>query len=671
MRNSLSNQLMPRSLKHGSAIEAEHLQRNLRFRTMHSEGASPDSPTHQEIIVQCESRPISPVEETVKSSTDKKSSPVRWGYLVPRFILLTIFWAMLTFGLDPMLRFGFSTGAGATLGTTVGIDKVQADLFAPSLKIERIQIADRDNPKKNALEVDQIAITLDRNAFLRKKFVADQVVISGVNWNSDSTLVISDKKNEQKQDSRWAFPFRLGAKKLAGAATQSGTQLFEELLTQAVSPYDPRDLETIQLTKIKDEQWQSRFDLYRNSADEYKQRIEKLKKQIDRSKKGNPLDNINQYAQIANEVDALIAQGKQLKREFTQLGNIARNDMAELDAARVRDYNKLREQIASLPVNAEQLTQTILGPETRRQFAEIAQWIQFVQKMMNVASQDYKPERTYGRTISFNHSDRLPSFLIREFRLSGVATSNTQPVPFTGLMKNITHAPKQFGKPMQYEMKISHQGGVHLRGVVDLTGDVPVFTLNGKIESFEFPIQKLADHEQLQFSLVTGKMQGLIQLKLLGDKIDATLSWNQSDLNFLVDGNMQLEQRELTKLGFSPVSAVDLLKRSVEGINGIHGEVSMSGSLKSPAIELRSDIGKIIANRLQDEFRKEALLRRDEARLLAEQQIDQQMQKLTTKIEQEYKTVLAELNVNENLAKNLVEKVAIRPASGILNRLFR
>jgi len=670
MRNSLSNQLMPRSLKQDSGIEAEHLRHNLRIRTMRSKEALSEFPISKQIAASCERRPLSPFEESVKSSTEKKTSRVRWGYLIPRFILLTLFWAMLSFGLEPMLRFGFATGAAVTLGTTVGIDKVQADLFTPSLNINRIQIADRDNPKKNAIEVDQIAISLDRNAFLRKKFVANQVVISGINWNSDSTLIVSDQ-DEQKQDSRWEFPFRLEAKKLAGAATQSGTQLLEELLTQVISPYNPRDLETIQLTKIKDEQWQSRFDLYRNSAEGYKQRIEKLKKQIERSKKGNPLDNINQYAQIANEVDALIAQGKQLKREFTQLGNIARNDMAELDAARVRDYNKLREQITSLPVNAEQLTQTILGPETRRQFAEIAQWIQFVQKMMNVVSKDYKPERTYGRTISFNRSDRLPSFLIREFRLSGFATSNAQPVPFTGLLKNITHAPEQLGKPMQYEMKISHQGGVHLKGVVDLTGDDPVFTLNGKIESFEFPIQKLADHEKLRFALVTGKMQGLIKLKLLGDKIDATLSWNQSDVNFLVDGKLQLEQRELTKLGFSPISAVDLLKRSVEGINGIHGEVSVNGSLKSPSIELRSDIGKIIANRLQDEFRKEALLRRDEARLLAEQHIDQQMQKLTTKIEQEYKTVLAELNVNENLAKNLVEKVAIRPASGILNRLLR
>ena len=577
---------------------------------------------------------------------------------------------MLALGLDPVLHYGMTRGARAILGTPVGIDDLQTELFSSSMKMERIQIADRDNPKKNAVEIDHIAVVLDRNALLRKKFVANRVVVSGINWDGDSTLLVNDQQ-KQGPNSDWAFPFRLGEKKLAGTAREAGQKFLELLLDQAVSSYDPRNLDTVRLAKRKDQQWQSRFDLYRQSVAEYKQQIERLKKQIDQSKKGNPLDHINQYAQIAQQADSLIARGKQLKGDFFQLGNIARRDMAELNDARIRDYNRLREQMASLPLNPEQLSQAILGPETRRQFAELGRWIQMVQKIANLASQDYKPERTYGRTISFNRADSLPGFLIREFHLGGVATSNAQPVPFTVELKNITHAPKQLGKPMMYEINIAHRGTVELKGLVDLTRNVPTFTLNGKIESYEFPVLKLAEHGNVRVALATGKMQSLVQLKMVGEKIDASLSWNQSDINFLIDGKLQLEQRELSKLGFSPISVVDLLERSVKGIDGIHGQARIHGELASPEVEVRSDVGKIIASQLQGEFRKEILLRQDQARQIAQKQIDRQLQNLVGKIDREYHAILADLKVNENLAANLVEKVAVRPASGVLDRLFR
>ncbi|MBL4884842.1 MAG: TIGR03545 family protein [Planctomycetaceae bacterium] len=600
----------------------------------------------------------------------KKVSRVRWGYLLPRFTLLAIFWAVLTFGLNPMLRFGLTTGAGASLGTTVGIDKLKNDLFSASLKIERIQVADRDTAGENAIEIDLVEIELDRNALLRKKFVVNRASITGISWNTDSTLSLSKEKSE-KQNSPWSIPLQMGASQLADAGKQSGANFVEGLLTQILSPYNPKDFETVQMADLKEEQWKKRFADYRDFAEQTKQRVNALKRKIELSKKGNPLDNLGRFAQIAREVDELTVQGVQLKTEFSQLTNIARSDLAQLDAAKTRDFNKLRTEIASLPVNPEQLTQTILGPEIRRQFGQVTQWVQFIQQCANVASQDYEPVRGYGRTISFNQADRLPSFLIREFHVSGVASSQGQPIPFSGVLKNVTHAPKQYGKPMEYQIQLSHHGSAVLNGVIDLTGDVPRCTMNCKIESLEFPVQNIADHEKIQLALVTEKMQGIVQVTLVGDTIDATITWNQSDVHFLVNGDLELDQPELSKLGFEPISPVALLKRSLNGIDKIHGEVRIQGTIGSPSIELHSSIGEIIASRLQEEFRAEAQLRADEARLIAKKQITQRMEKLNTMMNREYRAALADLKINESLVQTLVDKVAVRPASGVLNRLFR
>ena len=505
---------------------------------------------------------------------------------------------------------------------------------------------------------------------LRRKFVVDRATVSGISWNTDSTLIPATDSVEKK-DSRWAIPFQFGVGKLTEAGKKAGGDFVEDLVSELLSPYDPREFESVQLADVKEDQWNSRLKEYRDSAEQYKQRIKILKQKIEDSKKGNPLDNIGKYAQIAREVDELTSQGLQLKREFSELGNVARTDLAELDAAKTRDFNKLKTEISSLPLNPEQLTQTILGPEMRRQFGQVAQWVQFIQKCMNVATQDYNPERGYGRTISFNHSDRLPSFLIREFHVSGVASSQGQPIPFSGVLKNVTHAPKQYGKPMEYQIQLSHHGSAVLNGVIDLTGDVPRCTMNCKIESREFPVQNIADHEKIQLALVTEKMQGIVQVTLVGDTIDATITWNQSDVHFLVNGDLELDQPELSKLGFEPISPVALLKRSLNGIDKIHGEVRIQGTIGSPSIELHSSIGEIIASRLQEEFRAEAQLRADEARLIAKKQITQRMEKLNTMMNREYRAALADLKINESLVQTLVDKVAVRPASGVLNRLFR
>ncbi|HCS55410.1 MAG TPA: hypothetical protein DIW81_28135 [Planctomycetaceae bacterium] len=606
--------------------------------------------------------------ETTRKKRNSFHTGVRWGYLVPRLTLAVLCWAMITFGFEPLLHLTITQSSSAALQTVVGIQQLNSNFFKTNLELNQIEIGSKDRPGTNAVEIGQVQVQLNRDALLRKKFIVEYADIKQIRWNTESTL---DFKKVETEAGGWSIPFGEQAEVIGGYAQRAGQSFLQSLLEQTLETYDPNKLETIQLAKLKENYWKNRFQSYQNQSTQLKAEIDILKKQLEEAKRGNPLNKLNDFAQIARKVDELVNESKRLKTEFQVLPQQVRIDLMELDAAKDRDFEQLRKKIESIPLNANDLTVAIVGPEAARQFEELSAWIPFVQKCMAVATEDYQPERQLGRTIDFDTSDALPAFLIRKINLDGIANLNRKPILFTGNFQDITHNQRQYGKPMNYHFEIEHQGQYIVSGKWDQTTSTPQFEFLCHVTTDQFPTQKLAEHDKINIALQAKQLVADFHVVTSGPNMQAKLKWKQNDVEFDVVSPVQLTSTTLSRLDVRPFSPTDLLISAFSSINEIEGEVQISGPIKSPAIQVHSEIGQKIVSGLQQSIQKELDLRQSEAFSLAQREIDTQIKKFNVRLNDQYQSLLSELNVNERLANGMIENVAIRPASGIFDRLIR
>jgi len=608
--------------------------------------------------------------ETLKPEMPRqKSIAVRWGYLAPRLVAACLCWAVVTFGFEPLLHWSITASTGAALGTTVGVDQLESGFFNTHLNLDRIQIASKDEPGVNAVEIAAINVQLNRDALLRKKFVIDYATIEDVRVNTASTLDFSSTAVEGEE---WSFPFRTQVGVLSEFARGAADSFFDALLSKAIDTYNPDQLETVQLAEQKKHFWQDRFNAYRQQSEYLKRSIDSVKAEIETIKKSNnPLEQIERSARLARQVDELIAESKRLKEEFMVLPQQARVDLQELEAARDRDLASIRSQIDAIPLSADELTAAIVGPQAKRQFEELATWLGFVQRCVAVATEDYEPERQTGRTIDFDTASDIPHFLLRRLDVNGMANLNRREAIFSGQLCNVTPAARKFPQPLTYHFELAHEGNYIIDGQCDFSQSPPVFDLVGHMTTANVPVQSISRSEKFKLEAHTGELIADLRFRLAGDDIQATVNWRQNDVRFDVDSSVKVQPTLLAERGMQPFAPVDLLAKALGAVKQFEGEVRLSGSIRSPRIEMQSDVGRHIVAGLQQGFQRELQLRKLEFTQLAQNEIELQTQSLTKEIDGKYQQLLSELRVNESLANGLLERVAVRPASGVLKSIFR
>ena len=618
----------------------------------------------------CSSKPAA-AEKGSKGRFCKAAGQVRWSYLYPRFALVGLFCAGCVFGLEPLGHLLFTRGATALLQTPVGVDQLALQVYHPVIDMNRVQIADRDAPGRNAVEMNRVQVSFDRTALLKKKFIVNQATVSGIRWDTASTL---SPLPEEEAAEGWGNPFSEQAKRLAGMAAQGGGRLLQTLLEGALDELDPEILETVRLANAKESQWKARYEGYRMRAEKFHADVERLESQIEQIKRGNPLDHLERYVDIGREVDRLLAEGEQLKRELTGLTSVARVDIAELDEARKRDIARIEQGIDSIPLNSDELMVTLVGPETARQLEELAAWIGFFRKCSSIATDDYEPERGTGVFVDFDRSTNLPTYLLRQFDVDGIALVDGQDCPFQGTICDLTPSVKSYDRPARFELQVGYHGDCRMTGVCDFRGEEPQIAVTGLWNSAEAGEQTLANLQGRQLELRSGTLAGKFNLTLTGEQLDGKIWLQQSDVDIHLANKAEPAAENTSSLKSSLAAAWspdDILNEGFAGIESLQTQIDLSGSVRQPRIAIQSDVGDTLRNGLQQALATRMQASREQLAGLANQQIDQRMQEFTLQIDKEYRGLLADLKVDQDLAQRLLDQTAVRPTSGVLNRIFR
>src|SRR5262245_38141297 len=109
---------------------------------------------------------------------------MRWGYIIPRAVLLAGIWVFFAFAFDPLLKRELISIGEDAAAAKVDVAGVRTTLFPPRLAVERLRIANHKQPGTNLVEFDALTLNVAGGPLLKKLYIVNEGTLSGLRWGT-------------------------------------------------------------------------------------------------------------------------------------------------------------------------------------------------------------------------------------------------------------------------------------------------------------------------------------------------------------------------------------------------------------------------------------------------------------------------------------------------------
>ena len=577
---------------------------------------------------------------------------MRWGYLIPRALLLIGLWAFFAFGFDPTLRVVAVISAEKGVGAKVDIGSVKTSSSPLGISISHVQIANRNAPGTNLIEFDELSLELSAEGLARKSLIVDDGELTGLRWGTpraDSGLLpeTSDEQAKREKEAESAAENQSG---IASDLESRAANLFGGITGNAQQLLDPNQFESVRMGTELEKKWEANFTQLEFQAKELKAEIDDIER-LSKTGDGNKLERLDAYRKAIGEAQDSLKRIKQLKGDVDDEKQQSRSDFANFNAARDRDLAKIRQEVNLFKADPQELAEVLLGPELNRRATEILTWTKWARDHYQQSVNGSAPKRMRGEVIEFEQQAALPRLLIKNLKISGKGGSAENPFEFSGDLTGVTSAPELLGEPAVLQLNAEGPATVDLRVVFDYTHPdaEPTHTLVLSYSSELVPDLKLGDEKSFALDVGAKKLTCQAHLKLVGETIDGELEFaeQQTTIKAALAG----------KLAAWPQPAKQSMQDAFAAIQEVHGTLGLSGRLTKPKFAIQSNLGE----QLVAGFNAALSHQLDQGRELLASQLNDQAAKQTDRLKdlfrQKSQSLSSQLNVNENQVNQLMQQL--------------
>ena len=230
------------------------------------------------------------------------------------------------------------------------IEQVDFKFLDSSLKIKKIEIANKDDYMKNLVDIGSITLDFDLNQLLRKRFVADELSVLDVNSGTDrktsgelppakAKKIKKDKEKAAKKASESKLGKVLAEKKevAANSLQENITGLFNSLNPETLMNNFYSQLQTPELSKQVQEQipqivtkWQSKPAEVQKTVDELSKSVNDIMAFDYGSVQNNPM----KIKEFIETIDSTKKNIEKVKSDANGVLKSFNSDLAEADGLR-------------------------------------------------------------------------------------------------------------------------------------------------------------------------------------------------------------------------------------------------------------------------------------------------------------------------------------------------
>ena len=580
---------------------------------------------------------------------------MRWSYLIPRLIIVGLIWAFFAFGFDPALRYGATQTLQSVTGAKADIRQLTTGFFPPRMSIDGVALASARKPGTNLVQFDRMNLRLAGQPLLRRCYVVDEAVVTGVRFNTSR----NDSGQLEYQEEHSGGP--LIPPWLAEKLKNAGDEWLEEFTQQAKGQLDPNLLESYRVGNEVYVKWDNRFKDINARVRTTKAEVESLKQQIELAKSGDTVQQIERYLQIAQRADLLSRQSRSMISEFNRtIGPEIKQDFARLDQAQKNDRANVAHTISLLKPDPRRITESLIGEQMYLQLQHMLTWVETLRAYQGQFATP-EPERHRGRDFAFEILNPTPGMLCKKMLIDGELMLGDVPTPFQAVLTDVTSDPKLHGRPAMLQVSTAGETPVEVVVRHDATTDIAQTHL-----AAEF-----TDRSKQQLS--AGRAGGDQLLASISDMHwKARLTVVQNQISGQVDVASRFGDAELKTTSTAAATLAGLTERTLGGISTVNATLTLNGPVARPDISVTSDLGPQIVSGFQASF--QAFVPEMQAQLgaVVEKFVAQKKQDLIAELGGRHSELLAD---NEKLLATLGEaqKIATDLRSGKVdpNRVFR
>ncbi|MEP3480424.1 MAG: TIGR03545 family protein [Fuerstiella sp.] len=552
---------------------------------------------------------------------------MRWGYLIPRIIILAIVWAFFAFGFDPLIRRGATSSLQSITGAKVDIADVTTGFFPPRVNVDQVALASVSKPGSNLVEFQTASFHLAGQPLMHRNYVVDEATITGVRFQTSRN---DNGQLEIDEDSESSGP--VVPEWLQDKVKNLGDEWLEQFTDQAKSQLDPNRLETYQVGNQLYVKWDRRFEEVNLAISTTKQRAERLQQQIKAAKQAEPVQQIQLYLQIAQDADILLKDSQAFVTTLkTNVPAEVRQDFVKLDQAQQNDRQMVASTIQNLKPDSGRITESLIGEEMYLQLQHLLSWVDTIQGYQEQLKAPAEPERSGGRSIEFPILNPTPKVLCRKLLMDGELMLGDFPTPFRAVLTDVTSDPKLHGKPAILQVQTAGVRPVHLVIRHDATSDIAVTDLSADFvdETEHVVAAGKPDAEQLTASLTN-----------LHWKANVTLIEGQ------IDGRVEMRS-DFGKSQFQTarpyaVSLASVAEQTLQSIHTVNAVIDLKGSALKPDVSMTSDLGSQVANGFQTAFQAQLPAMKQQALAMVTDYAVEQKKELSTKLGGRYSALIAD-----------------------------
>ena len=534
---------------------------------------------------------------------------IRKGFVLPLALFVGLGVGAWWLFADRSIQAGVERAGTRIMGATVDVGTLDVDLSDGILALTGLQVTNPSAPESNIVEIGEIAAAMSTGPLLRAKVAIDSVVVRDIRFNSRrETPGEVDTLRErstlfQDEMARWRASARIPT---LPTPNFSAVLDFSRLSTDS--------LETV----LRARELVASVDAARGA---FADRVEALNAgaQIDSasaflaSLEGastrslglvGATRTLGALRSLAGGITATVTGVDELQESLGTEVTILRRGLATLDELRDGDYRRAL-GVFNLPsFDPDDISAALLQAPLMDRVETLLYWAKVIDAHLPDGSRSFRLEgpdrlRSAGEDVTFpSVGSSLPAFAMNKLEgsvrigaLTGVAIR----------ILDLSSDPGATGRPTTVLLTGENSAA---RAVFDLSldraRDVAVDRLVARLSGLPLPSLEVA---ALGARLDLGEGGTLVDLSRSGDSIVGAVTWSATGANW-------------GRTSSDVTGPAGYLWDLVSSLTSIEITLGLDGTLSSPGISVRSNIGGQIVQALRDRIGDE--VRRAEARARAE-----------------------------------------------------
>lgn len=531
---------------------------------------------------------------------------IRWRFLLTRLIVAVAILMILTMGLGPVASYITVAGLQASTGAKAEIGSSSVRLFPPSIRFTDVHVADpRDGKElRDAFMADSIDLSIDGDAFLRRRWVVRQGKISGLQIGSQrDTTGHLDAEPETEEEA--ASPSMIG--QMISNATAGLSDQAEEIAD---------NLETIKTGEEIRRRWKTQYETLVKQARNLESRVRTIRdaaKGID-----NPLRDWPELERTLAEARTAREELLQVREAMDKMPEQLRGDLVKLEQAKQADLAKVDAYVPGDLSESKNFGVDLVSAQIHSYLTQLRGYLDNGRTLANYTVVAPDSERIRGENFDFLGKHRRPEMLIQQCQVDGLMRASGKTYTLTGMIENMTPQPEYLAEPTRARLLLEGPETVQ----VDYIRDRREGMLNDRL-TLHWPQMRadpmhLGDGKNLAVAVTGGQREVWVQFDSQGDDVQGRLVSKQSGVTMHLDVDGKAANS----------AAVISMNQSLAKVDSIEVDAAFRGDWKKLDLNLTTNLGDVFSNAIHDAIT---------------QQLDDSKAKLAAKVENAHREQMLQL----------------------------